>query len=85
LNDNFIAVIWDKALAGKFIRASTTNRDDLDIVTGVTTKSGFLVIKPDIYGMKGESYCVDVHCFEISPEAGHFPDQVSFRMGGLPG
>lgn len=54
-------------------------------MTGVTNKSGFLVIKPDIYGMKGESYCVDVHCFEISPEAGHFPDQVSFRKGGLPG
>jgi hypothetical protein len=54
LNDKLSGVIWDKALVGKFICASTTNRDDLGIVTGVTSKSGFLVIKPDVYGKKGE-------------------------------
>ena len=54
LNDKLSGVIWGKALVGKFICASTTNRDDLDIVTGATSKSGFLVIKPDVYGKKGE-------------------------------
>jgi len=47
-------VIWDEDLAGKFVYASTSNPDDLKIVSGVTTKAGILVIKPDAYGIKGE-------------------------------
>lgn len=47
-------VIWDEDLAGKFVYASTSNPGDLKIVSGVTTKAGILVIKPDAYGLKGE-------------------------------
>jgi hypothetical protein len=47
------AVIWDEDLAGRFIYASTTEPSDLDRVSGAKSKTGILVIKPDIYGMKG--------------------------------
>ena len=47
-------VIWDEELAGKFIYASTTNLDDLNIVAGAKSKTGILVIEPDVYGMKGQ-------------------------------
>ena len=54
LNKKLSAVIWDEELAGKFIYASTTNRDDLKIVTGAQAKTGFLVIRPGVYGLKGQ-------------------------------
>jgi len=54
LNQKLSAVIWNEELAGRFIYASTTNLNDLNIVTGARGKTGILVIKPDAYGMKGE-------------------------------
>lgn len=53
LNSKLSGVIWDEALAGKFIYASTTKFDDLKIVVGATRKTGVLVVEPDVYGMKG--------------------------------
>jgi len=47
-------VIWDEDLAGKFIYASTSNSDDLRIVSGASSKTGILVIKPDPFGIKGQ-------------------------------
>ena len=46
-------VIWDEDLAGKFIIASTSNSDDLQIVDGAASKTGILVIEPDAFGIKG--------------------------------
>ena len=54
LKKKLSGVIWGEELAGKFIYASTTNPADLKIVPGAQSKTGFLVIKPDVYGMKGE-------------------------------
>ena len=48
------AVLWDEALAGKFIFASTSDPEDLKIVSGASKKTGILVIQPDPYGLKGE-------------------------------
>ena len=53
LNSKLSGVIWDEALAGKFIYASTTKFDDLKIVVGATMKTGILVVEPDVYGMNG--------------------------------
>ena len=53
LNSKLSGVIWDEALAGKFIYASTTKFADLKIVVGATTKTGILVVEPDVYGTKG--------------------------------
>ena len=53
LNSKLSGVIWDEALAGKFIYASTTKFDDLKVVVGATRKTGILVIEPDIYGTRG--------------------------------
>ena len=53
LNKKLSHVIWDEELAGKFIYASTTNLNDLKIVSGVKSSTGILVIEPDVYGMKG--------------------------------
>jgi len=53
MNLKLSGVIWDEALAGKFIYASTTKFDDLKIVAGATMKTGILVVEPDVYGMKG--------------------------------
>ena len=53
LNAKLGGVIWNEELAGKFIYASTTNANDLKIVSGATRKTGILVIEPDAYGMKG--------------------------------
>lgn len=53
LNKKLSDVIWDEELAGKFIFASTTNLNDLKIVSGVKSNTGILVIEPDAYGMKG--------------------------------
>ena len=54
LNKKLSGVIWDEPLIGKFIYASTTNRNDLRIVSGAASKTGILVIKPDTYGIKGQ-------------------------------
>jgi len=54
LNKKLSAVIWEESLIGKFIYASTANREDLGIISGATSKSGYLVVNPDIYGKKGE-------------------------------
>ena len=54
LKKKLSGVIWDQELAGKFIYASTTNPADLKIVPGAQSKTGFLVIKPDAYGLKGQ-------------------------------
>ncbi len=53
LHSKLRGVIWDEALAGKFIYASTTKFDDLKVVVGATRKTGILVIEPDIYGTRG--------------------------------
>ncbi len=53
LNEKLSGVIWDEELAGRFIYASTTNPDDLKIVSGAKGKTGVLVIEPDTYGMQG--------------------------------
>ena len=53
LNSKLRGVIWDAALAGKFIYSSTTKSSDLKIIAGATRKSGILVIEPDVYGMTG--------------------------------
>jgi len=53
MNLKLSGVIWDEALAGKFIYASTTKFSDLKIVLGATLKTGILVVEPDIYGTKG--------------------------------
>ncbi|MBB73589.1 MAG: hypothetical protein CMJ75_03635 [Planctomycetaceae bacterium] len=53
MNATLRGVIWDTALAGKFIYSSTTKSSDLKIVVGATTKSGILVIEPDAYGLTG--------------------------------
>lgn len=54
LNKKLSSVIWEESLIGKFIYASTTNREDLGIVAGATSKLGYLVVNPDIFGKKGE-------------------------------
>ena len=54
LKKKLSGVIWGDELAGKFIYASTTNPADLKIVPGAQSKTGFLVIKPDVYGLKGQ-------------------------------
>jgi hypothetical protein len=54
LKKKLSGVIWDKELAGKFIYASTANPADLKIVPGAQSKTGFLVIKPDVFGLKGQ-------------------------------
>jgi len=53
LNAKLSDVIWDERLAGKFIYASTTRRDDLKIVFGAKPRTGILVIEPDAYGVRG--------------------------------
>ena len=54
LKKKLSGIIWGDELAGKFIYASTTNPADLKIVPGAQSKTGFLVIKPDVYGLKGQ-------------------------------
>ena len=54
LKKKLSGVIWDEELAGKFIYASTANPADLKNVPGAQSKTGFLVIRPDSYGLKGQ-------------------------------
>ena len=54
LNKKLSQVIWDEELAGKFICASTTDLDDLKVVSGADKQTGYLVIMPDAYGLKGQ-------------------------------
>ena len=54
LKKKLSGVIWGEELAGKFIYSSTTNPADLKIVPGAQSKTGFLVIKPDVFGLKGQ-------------------------------
>ncbi|KAF0246936.1 MAG: hypothetical protein FD180_295 [Planctomycetota bacterium] len=45
---------WKESIAGKFIYATVTDPKELEIVKGVTKKSGTLVIEPDTYGVAGK-------------------------------
>ncbi len=45
---------FSKELAGKFVYASTTDFDELEIVKGYQGKTGFAVIQPGQYGVDGE-------------------------------
>ena len=54
LKKKLSSVIWSDELIGKYIYASTTNPADLRVVTGAAAKTGFVVIKPDAYGIKGQ-------------------------------
>lgn len=45
-------VIWDEDLAGRFICASTKNKENLSMIEGKLQR-GFLVVRPDEYGVKG--------------------------------
>ena len=54
LNKKLSNEIWDEELAGKFIYASTTDFDDLQIVSGLRSETGIMVIEPDTYGMTGK-------------------------------
>lgn len=47
-------VIWGEDLAGKFIYSSTSNSNDLRIVSGAAAKTGILIIRPDTFGIKGQ-------------------------------
>lgn len=74
LNKKLSHVIWGEDLVGKFIFASTTNPDDLKIVSGVKSESGILVIEPDAYGMKGRlinAIDADVSSDELKKSLSH--------------
>lgn len=62
--EKLAGVIWDEQLAGKFIYASTSNPADLRVVSGASSRTGILVIKPDTYGIKGDLITV------IDPDVG---------------
>ncbi|MEM7602278.1 MAG: hypothetical protein AAF357_12785 [Verrucomicrobiota bacterium] len=47
-------VAWDPEIAGKFIYASTSEAADLAELGGDGISSGYLVVQPDPYGLKGE-------------------------------
>ncbi|MEO0445310.1 MAG: hypothetical protein AAF191_04460 [Verrucomicrobiota bacterium] len=55
LNAKLGAVIWEPELAGQFICASTTQTSDLSIIKGDTPTSGYLIVRPDAYGLEGEA------------------------------
>lgn len=48
-------VVWDEEIAGQFICASTTDRSDLDNISGSKSSAGYLVVQPDAYGVKGKT------------------------------
>jgi hypothetical protein len=50
---NLSEVIWDNDVAGLFIFGSTVEKDDLSMIDG-KLQSGFLVVRPDAFGVKGE-------------------------------
>ena len=54
LNRKLSDVVWDEELAGTFIFASTARSEDLNVIAGTKPGSGFLVIKPGLYGTQGE-------------------------------
>ena len=46
-------VVWGKEAAGRFIHCSLRDAKELAPVSGVTRKSGLLLIQPDAFGLKG--------------------------------
>jgi len=52
LNDKLSQVIWDEKLAGKFIYASTTDKTELETVSGFKGKPGILSSSPTITGSR---------------------------------
>jgi len=47
-------VVWRSDLIGKFIYSSTTDRADLEIVEGTESKTGILIVEPNVYGTRGK-------------------------------
>lgn len=54
LEKKMSVVAWDEEITGKFIYASTSEESDLAELSGGKASSGYLVIQPDPYGVKGE-------------------------------
>lgn len=52
MKDSLSEVIWDEELAGRFIFCSTKNKENLSMIEGKLHR-GFLVVRPDEYGVKG--------------------------------
>ncbi|MEK7468013.1 MAG: hypothetical protein AAB074_11410 [Planctomycetota bacterium] len=68
-------VAWKEPVAGKFIYATVTEPKELDVLKGVTKKSGFLVIAPDTYGLAGKVL------LEIDPKSAPKDLEVSLQKG----
>ena len=55
LKHNLSMVVWDKEISGLYVYGSTTAREqDLKMVKGDIPESGYLIVRPDAYGMKAE-------------------------------
>ena len=53
LRKKLAGAVWKKELIGKFIFASTTEGKDLAPIKGAKFSPGIIVVKPDVYGLKG--------------------------------
>ena len=51
-------VAWDEMIAGKMIYAATQKKEDLSELSGAENSKGYLIVRPDLYGLNGEVIAV---------------------------
>ena len=54
INDALLKTAWSEPLAGQFVYASTSSRQELKPIPGVNAREGILVVEPGPYGLSGK-------------------------------
>jgi hypothetical protein len=54
INNALLKTAWSEPLAGQFVFASTSNKQELKPIPGVNAKEGILVVEPGPYGLSGK-------------------------------
>jgi hypothetical protein len=52
LEDQLNKTVWNDALIGRFVVASTTDANDLNLIDGAKPAAGFLLVEPERFGRK---------------------------------
>ncbi len=79
LNDKLADLAFDANLAGKFGFASA-DRDDMKVIEGYKSETGFVVVQPGDYGVDGQmvsAYASDVDLQDLEKHLVRFASQTS--------
>ncbi|MHB2021087.1 MAG: hypothetical protein ACYCW6_29475 [Candidatus Xenobia bacterium] len=71
LRSRVASLVWSDAIIGRAIYAVASGTDSMSAISGAAGKTGLLVVKPDVYGLKGTLVAA------VSPSR---PDQLAVAL-----